>query len=206
MNTENNRSNDGTVVGLLGGIASGKSTVAQMFKEHGAAIVDADELAHEALEQPDVQEQIKTQFGEEYVSNGSVNRSLLASAVFSDVDNIKKLNALVHPYVLNRIEQRIETFRNEHESSVLVLDVPLLVETDLHSVCDTLLFTDAPLETRIERANENRDWSADELRRREAAQEELSLKRDMADFTIDTSESLKKMRNRVSSLYSRLDT
>jgi dephospho-CoA kinase len=204
MNTSSNTDSNKTVVGLVGGIASGKTTVAEMLEDCGALVVNADELAHEALEQPDIQEQIKTEFGEEFVSDGSVNRSMLSNVVFSDEEQIKKLNALIHPYVLDRIERRIRAFREQEEHSVLVLDVPLLVETDLHDRCDRVIFLDTPEEDRLHRVREHRDWSSEELKRREAAQGDLRLKRQISDCTIDTSTSLGDIEKRVSSLYQNL--
>lgn len=204
MNEEPLTPSDKVIVGLVGGIASGKSTVSRMIEDEGAVRVDADQLAHEALEQPDIQEKIRTEFGDEFVSDGSVNRSLLANVVFSDQQKTKKLNGLIHPYVLNRVEKQVEAFRNQDEHDLLVLDVPLLVETDLHELCDVIIFLNTPEELRLERVREHRGWSRDEFERREARQEDLSLKRRISDFIIDTSQQKDDVEKRVKSLLSRV--
>jgi len=203
--TTTNASNRGKhVIGLVGGIASGKTTVARMFEEEGARRVDADRLAGEVLQRDDVQERIRTEFGPEFVAGGTVNRSMLADVVFEDEAKMKRLNGLIHPHVIDRIQEEIETFREAEGERVLVLDVPLLVETDLHELCDSVVFLDVPEAERKRRVAEERGWSGEELRRRESFQAELDLKRHEADYTINTDQREKRTRKRVRRILSEL--
>ncbi len=191
------------VVGITGGIGSGKSTVARMLEEEAdGRVVDADQLAREAHQKPGIQEEIQTVFGEEFVSDGSVNRKKLAEEVFEDEEKLNRLNEIIHPYVLERIQDEVTSFRENETSGpeLLILDVPLLLETDLDHLCDVLLHVEVPEDVRARRLRESRNWDRDELRNREKTQMDVGLKQKKADYIIDNSRSKEATRKQLKRL------
>lgn len=174
-----------TIIGILGGIGSGKSTVSTMFEKLGAFRVDADELAHAALRESDVISEIKDTWGEEVFTGDEVDRKKLAEAVFSSQKEVNRLNAIIHPKVISGIEEEI-SIRMENVKSV-VLDAPLLAESGLNSICDVLVFVDTPLETRKERAALRNALSGKDFDHREKFQFSLDKKRGIAHHVVDNS-------------------
>lgn len=172
------------VIGILGGIGSGKSTVSTMFEKLGAFRVDADELAHAVLRESDVISEIKDAWGEEVFTGDAVDRKKLAEAVFSSQKEVNRLNAIIHPKVISGIEEEISRIRRENVKSV-VLDAPLLAESGLNSMCDVLVFVDTPLETRKERAALRNALSGKDFEHREKFQFSLDKKRKIAHHTVD---------------------
>ncbi len=176
------------VVGVLGGIASGKSAVARALAGPRGAVIDADRLAHAALETPEVRAWVSAKIGPTAAGAAAVDRAAVARAVFANAELRRELEALVHPLVRRRISEELEAARARAVERV-ALDVPLLLENDAqhHLVerCDALVFVHADARVRAERALRTRGWASDELARREAAQAPLDLKRARADVVID---------------------
>jgi dephospho-CoA kinase len=198
------------VVGLLGGIGSGKSTVASLLAESGAEVVDADRLAHEVLRTPEGRSRVVSRFGREVLGpDGELDRKRLAAVVFADRRSLEDLNAIIHPAVLEEILARVRSHRAGARrgagsaSGLLVLDVPLLSESPLRNDCDALVFVDAEREVRQERLRV-RGWDSGELERRESFQAPLEEKSRMAGFRIDNSGSLEETRAAVGRLVASL--
>ena len=173
------------VIGIIGGIASGKSRVSAEIIRRGARLIDADRIGHDLLKTEPVKRAIRAHWGNEVFCGKEVDRSLLARAVFDTPESseIEKLNEILHPEITARVEEELAACRIRGDALVL-LDAPLLCETGLDRLCDVVLFVDADLRHRQERAAA-RGWSADELRRREARQIPLEEKRARADSIID---------------------
>jgi len=194
-------------VGLTGGLASGKSTVAAFFRELGAFHVDADRIAHELLAPGGgAEREVIGRFGGGIVSNsGAVDRKALAAIVFSDPQALADLNALVHPKVREEIARRIA----DHESgaspaSVALVDAALLVESGIHRDLDALIVVACPEETQIARAVARGGLTAAEARARVAAQAPLAQKVAAADYVIDNDGSLDETKRQVRSLWDEL--
>lgn len=204
---------NGWVIGLLGGIASGKSTVADMWASFGARVIDADEMAAELLKDPSIQEKLAEAFGDRVLDNDSVDRAVLGELVFSSSEHLETLNEIMHPPILQAVQKEIKAFRSsgnteKHKgdpSPYLVLDVPLLVEYDFHEQCDVLLYLEASRETRLRRVKEERGWTEEELDRREDAQADLDLKRENADFIITTDKNRKITKRELERIRNELD-
>ncbi len=187
------------VIGLLGGIGSGKSTVARLFAEAGAEAVDADQIAREVLSTAPVKARVAERFGEWVLGpGGEVDRRALAARVFTDGAALEELNAIVHPPVRERILERIRIHRARERApgGLLVLDVPLLLESPLEAECDALVFVDASPEVRRSRIA-GRGWPPGELERRESFQTPVDSKRAAARWTVDNSGSLEATREAV---------
>ena len=187
------------LVGLIGGIASGKSTVARLLQDRGALWIDSDRLAHQVLNSDEAIALLRARFGDDIVlANQQVDRSRLASFVFGDSSsaraNKKWLEELIHPRVRAITEQRIAQAGSDY--SFIVIDAPLLIEAGWAERCDRVLFVDAPQTLREQRAAE-RGWSTDELHKREAGQLPLAEKKQRATDIVSNSGSLPELATQV---------
>ncbi len=199
------------VLGVLGGIASGKSRVARALAGAEGRVIDADELAEEVLGLPEVVERIRERFGEGCLDReGRPDRDALAGLVFDPETGDEARRALegwTHPLVRARILERLREARAAGIPRV-VLDVPLLLENDsrhgLVKQCDVLVFVDADLPARDRRARHARGWSPGEVARREATQLELDLKRKRADVVVSNNGSPEELEQEVSQALRRL--
>ncbi|MHC4106402.1 MAG: dephospho-CoA kinase, partial [Planctomycetota bacterium] len=131
------------VIGILGGLGSGKSTVAAEFARLGCAIIDADQTAHELFDEPVVKIQVVAFFGEVILDpTGKIDHGKLADIVFTDADKLSALNQIIHPPVLQRAEELIKQYNGQNQVKAIVLDMPLLVEVGWSKRCDKLIFVD----------------------------------------------------------------
>ena len=170
-------------IGVVGGIGSGKSFVANLLKELGCVVADADANTKIVLARKEVQEQLALWWGEKVLDHkGNVDRAYVASIVFADITERERLETFVHPLVR---ELQEKAFQNAQENTVaFVIDAPLLMEAGLNQACDAVIFVDCPFETRLQRVIESRGWNEDQLRSREATQIGLDKKRSSADHII----------------------
>ncbi len=181
------------ILGLIGGVASGKSTVAKMFGELGAGWLDADRAGHEVLKLPHVRAAVGGRWGSAVIgADGEVDRKALAKIVFAPPPDgpreLAELERLTHPEIRRRIEAETQQLAAQGFPAA-ILDAPVLLKAGWEKFCDALIFVDTPLEQRKARAKV-RGWSDAELARREAAQEPIAEKRRRADFTLDNSGDL----------------
>ncbi len=197
------RPSEPVVLGLVGGVASGKSTVAAFFRAHGLLHIDADEHAKAASEDPEVLAEVRSALGETYIVNGSIDRQAVANLVFSDPAAKRQLEAIIHPRVRTKILASLEGSVAQGRSCLL--DVPLLFEAGLWERCDHIVFVDAPDATRASRARA-RGWAEDELGRRERSQLAIAEKRQRADAVLDNSGTLAETRRKVAALLAGMET
>ena len=175
------------VIGLIGGIGAGKSTVAMLLKEEGCFIVHSDDIAHEALEDRNVRATILTHFGESVLAgDGSFDRSKLAQRIFESASLRATLEGILHPWI--ETERRRRTASMPSTSRAVVIDAPLLLEVGLDKECDAVLFVDAPEAVRRARVIGNRGWSAAQFSVRQAAQMSLDQKRARASAVLVNAE------------------
>lgn len=169
------------VIGLLGGIAAGKSAVASLFAAHGLLHVDADRLSRSCSEEPATLAEIAAAFGPELIAGGRLDRAALADLVFTDAQKKLRLEAILHPKIRARILCELAAAKAAGRS--VLLDAPLLLEGGLIEFCDHAVFVATTVATRRARAAA-RGWSDAELARREAAQAPLAEKMARAAHTI----------------------
>jgi len=175
------------VVGIIGGIGSGKSLVAEAFVAHGGHVIAADRLGHEALRQPDIQAQIVARWGKQVLdAGGAIDRRRLAAIVFADTAERHALEAMTHPYIGRRLREEIAKARARPEVRLIVLDAAVMLEAGWQDVCAHRVFVDTPREVRAQRLQQ-RGWSAQELENREKAQLPVDEKRRYADAVVDNS-------------------
>lgn len=181
------------LIGVAGGIASGKSLVTEQLRSRGAAVIVADQTAHNVLKLEEIKQAAKERWGDAiFGPDGEIDRPRLGKIVFAPPPTgpaeLEYLEHLVHPRVRQLIRQQIDDLVSQPHTRAIVLDVPLLFESGWNEFCDIVLFVDAPREVRIQRAAD-RGWSAEEFDRREAAQLAVESKRQRAGLVIDNSGS-----------------
>jgi dephospho-CoA kinase len=177
---------DKPVIGLLGAPGSGKSTVARALAAEGCAVIDADRLSHEALEEPDVVEQLRQWWGEGVIGpDGRPDRAAIGRIVFQDAAERERLEGLLHPRVHARRRELRAACGRDPAVRAIVEDMPLLLEKGLADQVDALVFVAAPRAQRLRRLADSRGWDAAEVDRREKSQVPLDTKRARADYVID---------------------
>ncbi|WP_394157516.1 dephospho-CoA kinase [Bacillus altitudinis] len=189
------------VIGLTGGIASGKSTVSQMIKEKGIRVVDADIIAKEAVSKGSAAlHQIVQTFGEEVLlPNGELNRQQLGAIIFSDEEKRKKLNAIVHPEVRKEmLEQRDEGVSNNE--TFVVLDIPLLFESKLEGLVDRIIVVYTTPDLQLSRLMNRNDLSEEEALNRIHSQQPLEEKCQKADRVIENTKDLAFIRKQLENI------
>jgi dephospho-CoA kinase len=172
------------VIGIAGGIGSGKSTVARAFADLGCVVSDSDAQARAALDRPDIQAQLVSWWGDQIVgSDGSVDRQVVGAIVFGDPAQRSRLEGLIHPLVRRSRSELIEQAVASGAPAVIV-DAPLLFEVGLDKECDAVVFVDVDRETRVARVRARNGWDEAELDRRENAQLALDEKRRRSDYSV----------------------
>lgn len=193
------------IIGLAGGIGSGKSMVARILGSLGAAVIESDDLAHQELLDPEVIRTLRGWWGDSILgAGGEVQRGKLAARVFSDPEARARLEALLHPRVARRRELLLQAFQADPSACAVVLDSPLLFETGLNERCDVVLFVEAEPAVRAERVGRARGWSAEELHRRENLQAPLDKKLSGADHTVVNNSDEDDLRLQVVRWFNRL--
>ncbi|MCX6395352.1 MAG: dephospho-CoA kinase [Propionibacteriales bacterium] len=189
-----------TRVGLTGGIASGKSTVSAILAELGAVIIDGDLLAREVVEKgtPGLAA-VVAEFGEGLLTpDGDLDRPAMGALVFGDVAARKRLEAIVHPLVFQRI---IDLEGNAPEGSLVVHDIPLLAESGRAGTFDAVVVVDVPPQTQVERMVRDRGWTVDEAQARMAAQASREDRLAIATHVIENTGTLEDLRHRVTEVF-----
>jgi dephospho-CoA kinase len=215
----------GKVVGVAGGVASGKSAVTQFLAEMGGLVLNADEMAHEVLRQPEVVDLLVDHFGsqillkipdqdlgqntekDDRVPARVLDRSGIAKQVFGETEQHKSNRQFLESVVLSRVRDRllreIEIWKNQSGAKTfLVLDVPLLFERGWNRFCDYVLMVDTPEAKRKENAV-RRGWSEQDWRARELSQMNIAEKRDRATHLIPNDSSLDNLRTQVQAWYAK---
>jgi dephospho-CoA kinase len=191
------------IIGILGGIASGKSTVAAEFAKLGCKVIDADKIVHELLQKTVVKDKITGLFGQAILdSAGKIDHRKLAEVVFTDADKLSSLNKIIHPLVLERTEELIELYNRQGGIKAIVLDMPLLAEVGWAERCDKLIFVDCKPKLRIERAKKMRGLDENQIKIRENFQISLDNKATIADNSIDNNSDFQALVRQVFDVFS----
>lgn len=195
------RASETHVIGVLGGVASGKSAVARAIAGPDGVVIDADRLAREVLDEPALQPKLRAAFGASvFDPDGRPDRDRLAALVFGSREHRATLEGFTHPMIRDRIRAQLDAAR-ERGVPRIVLDVPLLLEHEsqhgLAAECRTLVFVDADAQVRDARAVASRGWQPGEVARREATQMPLERKRARADHVIANEGSLAELEDKA---------
>lgn len=193
------------VIGVTGGLGTGKSSVARMFGELGATVIDADTVGHAVMEPKRLawRALVRT-FGRDILNEDeTINRTRLAERVFRDAQARQELEAIVHPPVIRHIKQQLSRLRRHRRVKAVVLDVPLLMETGSESLVERVVVVTAPPDVQRRRLQE-RGMSEAQISERIAAQWEMGRKVAMADHVVDNADGLEQTRRQVRQLWKQL--
>lgn len=173
------------IIGIVGGIGSGKSYVAKLFGELGCLVIDSDAQVREAYQDPAVLETIRGWWGEGvFRPDGSLDRGAVAARVFGDPAEKRRLEGLIHPLVHAGRARQMHAAADNAQVVAYVWDTPLLLEVGLEGECDAVVFVEAPFEQRLDRVRATRGWDEAELLRREKSQMPLDRKRALSDHLL----------------------
>ena len=182
------------VIGIAGGVGSGKSSVTKHLASLGAVSLDADQIGHDVLDEIEVKEQLAERWGASIMTaSGEIDRDAVSEIVFGQrpesLSELSFLEKLIHPRIARRLEKRIKDLEQAGEFKILVLDAAVMFKAGWDRFCDKFVFVEAAETTRLARC-QHRGWTAAEFRHREANQQSLGLKRSRADWVVDNSGTL----------------
>lgn len=184
------------VIGLTGPTGSGKTVVAEVFKENGYEIIDADILAREATEDENILSKIRKEFGDDVVLNGVLDRKELAKRAFVSFEKEKILNSIIHPYVLSEAKELIEGYVF-NEQTKIVFDAPLLFESNADEFCTDVVSVIAPLEKRIERIMARDNITKEEAEKRVSVQQSDDYYTDKSEYVIYNDKTLEDLKKKA---------
>jgi dephospho-CoA kinase len=191
------------IIGIVGGIGSGKSYVARLFGEEGCLVIDSDAQVREAYQDPAVLKTLRDWWGDDvFAGDGALDRAAVAKKVFNNPAERQRLEGLLHPWVDEKRRRMME----EASPAVagFVWDTPLLMEAGLNVQCDAVVFVEASDSERLQRVKEQRGWEAEELARREKLQLPLDTKRKISDYQVVNTAGAEDLRGQVRQIFSRI--
>jgi len=193
------------VIGLTGGIASGKSTVSAKLKELGAAVIDADLLARDVVRKGEIAyNKIVQCFGADILlPGGDIDRKKLGNIVFSDKEKLELLNSITHPEIINRMKERIQELKAEG-AKVIVVDAAILIEMGLHKYVDSVWVLSVDRETQLKRLAERDKYDYREAENRINSQFTDEVRKKYADVVIDNSKPIEEVEKRLEELWNNI--
>ena len=193
------------VIGLTGGIASGKSTVSAKLKELGAAVIDADLLARDVVRKGEIAyNKIVQCFGADILLPvGDIDRKKLGDIVFSDKEKLELLNSITHPEIINRMKERIQELKAEG-AKVIVVDAAILIEMGLHKYVDSVWVLSVDRETQLKRLVERDKFNYREAENRINSQFTNEVRKKYADVVIDNSKPIEEVEKRLEELWNNI--
>jgi dephospho-CoA kinase len=192
------------VIGVTGAPGSGKSAAASSFGRLGAKLGARDRIGHELLKNSPVREEIRDAFstGVFRIMDGEVSREKLGALVFSEPDELEKLNRILHPRMVAHVTEEVAAWRNSAEpAAALAIEGSLLVEMGLADLCDHVVLVRAPREVRLERLGRSRGWEESELARRERAQLDDDARAARADVVLENDTTLDDFERKLKALW-----
>ena len=190
------------VIGLTGGIGSGKSEVSRMLKEFGAEIIDADRVGHEAyLPNTETYDKVVAEFGDDILqTDGAIDRKKLGARIFAEPEARERLNAIVHPRMYAMVEERIQRLR-EQSATAVVLDAAILIEAGWDSLVDEVWVVAAPEEMVVQRIGQRNGLPAEQVRQRIRAQIASEERARHAAVVIDNNQGLDELSAQVQEVW-----
>lgn len=193
------------VIGLAGGIGSGKSTAAARLAELGCAVIDADAIGHELLRQDDLRAELRRRWPDlPDGPDGVADRAALGRIVFADPAELKQLDAIMHPRMRNQITRRIDHARSRRDVPAVVVDAAVLFEAGWDDLCTHKVFVDASAGERAERVARQRHWDYHVWEEREKTQISLDTKRHSCDYNIGNHSTVSRLNKQIDKLFRRI--
>lgn len=189
------------IIGILGGIGSGKSTVACELCKLGCKVIDADKIAQKALDRKGIRQKITRLFGQAVLdASGRIDRRKLGDIVFADAGKLSSLSRIIHPLVFKRTEELIKRYSCQNEVKAIVLDMPLLVEVGWTKRCDKLIFVDCRRQLRVSRAKKM-GFDKNQIKIREKFQISLDSKAGIADNVVNNNSDFTALVRQVTDIF-----
>ncbi len=193
------------IIGIAGGIGSGKTFVAQLFGELGCVVISSDEQVRDAYRDSRVVATLRQWWGDDVLTGlGEINKRVVAGKVFGQPAERARLERLLHPMVNASRERMMLEAEKDPKVVAFIWDTPLLFETGLNEKCDAVVFVDAPQPLRLQRVQASRGWDADELARRESSQLPLDTKRKLSHYAVENAAEAEVVRPQVRAVLSRI--
>ncbi len=190
------------VIGLIGGIGSGKSRLAAELARHGGIVISGDKLGHEALQDPDIKAAVVKRWGSSILDReGNIDRRRLGKIVFADPSERQALESLAFPYIERRIVEGIDKARRERTAGFIIVDAAVMLEAGWNKHCDRLVYVKAPRAMRLGRLADQRGLGEQDVEAREKAQWPEAEKEKRADFVIDNSGAAEDLARQVDDLF-----
>ena len=191
------------ILGLTGGIGTGKSTVAKMLREKNIPVVDTDSISKEIIEYPEVIEKIKAEISSKIFNNeNKLDRKKLSEIVFENKDKLKKLNEIMHPVILKKMWEEVEKLKKDYK--IIVVDIPLLFEINMENEVDKVLLIYSSKEIQIERIMNRDGRTREEAIKIINSQMPLYKKREKSDYIIQNNDSLEKIKKNLDKVVQKL--
>ena len=190
------------VLGLVGGIGAGKTFVATVFKELGAAVIDSDRLVHEELCDPEVAAELRQWWGGAVgTADGGIDRQAVAEIVFKNPGELDRLERLLYPRLARRRAALVADYQADPSVRAILLDAPKLYEAGVNKECDAVIFVEADRDLRMRRVAASRGWTEAELIRRENNLEPLDRKKALADYVVVNHSSVAELRSEIERVF-----
>ena len=191
------------ILGLTGGIGTGKSTVAKMLREKNIPVVDTDSISKEIIEYPEIIEKIKAEISSKIFNNeNKLDRKKLSEIVFENKDKLKKLNEIMHPVILKKMWDEVEKLKKDYK--IIVVDIPLLFEINMENEVDKVLLIYSSKEIQIERIMNRDGRTREEAIKIINSQMPLYKKREKSDYIIQNNDSLEKLEKNLDKVVQKL--
>lgn len=194
------------LIGLTGGIATGKSTVSKLLEEKGAHIIDADQIARDVVEPGTIGSlRVREHFGDTvFFPDGTLHRSALGAIIFNDANKRKELEKILHPLIRQEMKARSQRYLQQNQQAIVVWDVPLLFESQLTTYVEKVIVVYVSKEIQLERLRKRDNLSQTDALQRVESQISIEQKREWADFVIDNQGSYKNTESQVDQLWKSL--
>ncbi|WP_028949739.1 dephospho-CoA kinase [Sulfurihydrogenibium subterraneum] len=190
------------VIGLTGGIATGKSTAEKILQDLGCFVIDADKVVHSLYENSEVLKEVKTHFPEAFEED-KLDKKKLASIIFNDPEKRKILESIIHPKVNQEIDKWLKEVKEKNPNAVAIVSVPLMIETGSYKKYDEIILIYAPKEIQIERLLK-KGFAQEEALSRINAQMDIEEKKKYATYIIENTGSIEDLKRKLEDLYKKL--
>ena len=195
------------IIGIAGGIGSGKTFVASLLAEKNCLVINSDEMVKQAYRDPGIKQALRQWWGKlVFDPSGDVDRSAVARKVFTMPSERHRLERLIHPIVNEQRKLAMNQAAANPKIVAFVWDTPLLFETELNKLCDAVIFVDTPIDLRVQRLKDTRGWDQTELERRENSQMPLDKKRELSQYVVVNAADADAVRGQVTEVLSRILT
>ena len=191
----------GLVIGITGGIATGKTTLAKYFEKWGATLVEADRIGWELLAKADIYQNIIDKFGEKVSRDGRIDRKELGKVVFSDRKKREEFNKIVHPSLLKIMKQKLEELKEKHPESIIVVDAALIVEWSISDLFDAIVVVTSEKETQIRRLGLSRKEAIDRIDAQLPHEEKVQY----ADYVVKNDDTIEKFKKKIRTLWEEIN-